>query len=264
MHKDKKVSVIIAAAGSGKRMGGGLNKQYIKLRNMPVLARSVRIFNEHETVDEIIITVRKGEEELCRQQITEPYGFKKVAKIIAGGRERQDSVRLALKELSSDSGIVLIHDGARPFVSRRVIDDVIEGCEAFGAAVPGIRLKDTVKTVNKSRRVSDREGINGSGSVEAEDQAEILTAAGTPDRELLRAVQTPQGFLTELILEAYENLLKDPMSVFTDDASLLEAMGRDVIITDGDENNIKITTPADIGIAELIMDTIGITDKTEF
>lgn len=254
MYKNKKVSVIIAAAGSGKRMGGGLNKQYIKLRDMPVLARSVKIFDEHVSVDEIVITVRKGDEEFCRQQIVTPYGFQKVIKIIAGGSERQDSVRQALKALSPDSGIVLIHDGARPFVSRRVIDDVIANCSDFGAAVPGIKLKDTVKNINKNRHGFAEEGINGFGGAEAEKQTEILTASGTPDRELLRAVQTPQGFLTELITEAYESLIGNPEDVFTDDASLLEAIGRDVIITEGDENNIKITTPADIGIAELIME----------
>ena len=232
MLRDKKISVIIAAAGSAKRMGGGLNKQYIVLDGMPVLARSVDVFERNPHVDEIVIVVKAGEEDRCRTEIVDAYGFKKVSCVMAGGSERQYSVRAALAALSPDCDYVLVHDGARPLVSDETVDAVIFACMETGAAIPAVQVKDTIKAVD--------------GGV----------VCGTPDRSSLRAVQTPQGFEKLLLVKAYELLDQDGGAVVTDDASLVEALGHPVCIVDGEEKNIKITTPADVKKAEIMMGEI--------
>lgn len=232
MLRDKKISVIIAAAGSAKRMGGGLNKQYIVLDGMPVLARSVDVFERNPHVDEIVIVVKAGEEDRCRTEIVDAYGFKKVSCVMAGGSERQYSVRAALAALSPDCDYVLVHDGARPLVSDETVDAVIFACMETGAAIPAVPVKDTIKAV--------ADGV----------------VCGTPDRSSLRAVQTPQGFEKPLLVKAYELLDQDGGAVVTDDASLVEALGHPVCIVDGEEKNIKITTPADVKKAEIMMGEI--------
>ena len=232
MLRDKKISVIIAAAGSAKRMGGGLNKQYIVLDGMPVLARSVDVFERNPHVDEIVIVVKAGEEDRCRSEIVDAYGFKKVSCVMAGGSERQYSVRAALAALSPDCDYVLVHDGARPLVSDETVDAVIFACMETGAAIPAVPVKDTIKAVD--------DGV----------------VCGTPDRSSLRAVQTPQGFEKPLLVKAYELLDQDGGAVVTDDASLVEALGHPVSIVDGEEKNIKITTPADVKKAEIMMGEI--------
>ncbi len=319
--KMDRISVIIAAAGSGRRMGSGINKQYIELSGMPVLARSVRAFELNPSVSEIVIAVRSGEEDMCRRRIVKPYGFTKVSAIVSGGDERQDSVRKALARLSADCGYVLIHDGARPLVPQRVIDQVIKCCMEYGAAVPAVEVKDTIKIIDSSgsgapgeaggtvysggfqaaseeedkvidlgmdarsnsrifgteggRRYFSRdaegddgvhEGVSvGSDDDHADNRQErvgcmgagidsVHMVAGTPDRSTLRAVQTPQGFERSLITEAYELAAQTPDVIFTDDASMVEAMGRKVAVTRGDEDNIKITASDDIRRAEMILE----------
>ncbi len=229
MYENKKVTAVIVAAGSARRMGG-IDKQYAELAGMPVLARSVAAFEDDPFVDDVIIVVRGGEEEKCRRDIVGKYGFKRVAAVIAGGAERQDSVKGALETVSDDR-LILIHDGARPLVSRAVIDAVIEGCAARGAAIPAVPVKDTVKQIT----------ISDSGAV----------VSSTPERSSLRAVQTPQGFDSALLKRAYDAC--GPETAVTDDASLVEAIGEPVYIVDGDEMNIKITTPSDLGRAEQLL-----------
>ena len=301
MYKDRKVTAVIVAAGSARRMGG-INKQYAELAGMPVLARSVAAFDNDPFVDEIVIVARGGEEDRCRRDIVEKYGFSRVSAVVPGGAERQDSVRAALgvvfggaagreagscdgevsdygggsaaaafgevsdggggcdaaafgevsdgaagREAGScggevsdggggrddgrDAGIVLVHDGARPLVPRTVIDAVIEGCAACGAAIPAIPVKDTIKQIH----------ISDSGAV----------VSSTPERSSLRAVQTPQGFDAVLLMRAYDAC--GPDTAVTDDASLVEALGVPVYIVNGDEMNIKITTPSDLGRAEQLL-----------
>lgn len=271
MYKNRKVTAIIVAAGSARRMGG-IDKQYAELAGMPVLARSVAAFENNPYVDDIIIVVRGGDEERCRCDIIKKYGFSRVVAVIAGGAERQDSVRAALElivgagDVSDESGgslsaaacigevsdrsggrndgrtgLVLVHDGARPLVSRRVIDAVIEGCDAFGAVVPAIQVKDTIKQVAASENNTGR-----------------LVVRSTPARSSLRAVQTPQGFDTALLKRAYDACAPD--TAVTDDASLVESLGEHVYIVEGDEMNIKITTPSDLSRAEqLLNDTASLT-----
>ncbi len=232
MYNNKKVAVIIAAAGSSRRMGG-LDKQYIELDGMPVLASSVKAFQMHEAVDEIVISVKKGEEMRCRLDIVEKYSFSKVSSVVAGGDERYYSVMKALDSVSRDSDLILIHDGARPFVTSELIGDIIEAADMFGAAVPGTNVVDTIKIV------------------------ENMKVSSTPRRESLRAIHTPQGFRASLIRKAYQTIAsrseKDPFSGITDDASVVEACGFDVAIVDDQLSNIKITTPDDVERALLMI-----------
>ena len=255
MYKNRKVTAVIVAAGSARRMGG-INKQYAELAGMPVLARSVAAFDNDPFVDEIVIVARSGEEDRCRRDIVEKYGFRRVSAVVPGGAERQDSVRAALgvvfggaagREAGScgvevsdggggrddgrDVGLVLVHDGARPLVPRTVIDAVIDGCAARGAAIPAVSVKDTIKQIH----LSDSRAV----------------VSFTPERSLLRAVQTPQGFDAALLMRAYDACAPD--TAVTDDASLVEALGSPVYIVDGDEMNIKITTPSDLGRAEQLL-----------
>ncbi|MBR5228854.1 MAG: 2-C-methyl-D-erythritol 4-phosphate cytidylyltransferase, partial [Firmicutes bacterium] len=254
MFKDKKISVIIAAAGSAKRMGGGLNKQYIVLDGMPVLARSVDVFERNPLVDEIVIVVKAGEEERCRSEIVEAYGFKKVSCVMAGGSERQYSVRAALAALDPECGYVLVHDGARPLVSDETVDAVIFTCIETGAAVPAVPVKDTIKEV-----ALDMAGAAPAGAgADVPDKVGGLVVLGTPDRSRLRAVQTPQGFEKALLDKAYGLLDGDDGVVVTDDASLVEALGHPVSVVEGEEKNIKITTPADVKKAEIMMGEVKV------
>lgn len=228
MYKEKKVSVIIAAAGSSSRMGG-INKQYIEIGGISVLARTVKAFERNAYTDEIIIAVRPGDEENCRQNVIEQYGIRKVNAVIEGGTERQYSVRKALEYISPDTQLVLVHDGARPFVTQRLIHDVIDAADANGAAVPCVSVKDTIKIVN--------DGL----------------VAETPDRSQLRAIQTPQGFSADLLRAAYDRVIGSEKRSVTDDASVVEAFGHEVAVVESDEGNFKITTQEDINRARAIV-----------
>ena len=229
MYEDRRVTAVIVAAGSARRMDG-IDKQFAELAGMSVLARSVLAFENDPFVDSIIIVVRRGTENKCRREIVEKYSFKRVVAVISGGAERHDSVRAALA-VAPRNGIILIHDGARPLVSRRIIDSVIENCAARGTAVPALPVKDTIKQTSRSGRTS------------------VVTS--TLNRSSLRAAQTPQGFDVDLLRKAYR--MCGPDTIVTDDASIVEASGEPVYIIDGDEINIKITTPRDLERAELFL-----------
>ena len=231
MYKNKKTAAVIVAAGSGRRMGGQINKQYIKLGDVPVLARSFRIFAKNPYIDTIVIAVKKDEEDRCLREAVASCDFPGQVKVIAGGAERYDSVIACLDALPDDTDYVLIHDGARPLASRALTDRVLEACSIHGAAIPGIPVKDTIKCLRS-------------------DTADPVIAQ-TPDRSLLRAVQTPQGFDLALLRQAYA-ALTDP-SGLTDDASAVEAAGIPVYIVEGEEMNIKITTPSDVTQAENLL-----------
>lgn len=225
----KKSAVIIAAAGSGKRMGGGISKLYRKIGGVPVLVRTLRAFCQHPHIDEIFIVTRAEDLEFCRKEIVEAYGINKVKAILSGGKERQDSIYSALLAVGEDIDYVLVQDGARPLVTAEVIDRVLEGLFRHSGAVPAVACKDTVK----------RRG-NGGFAVE------------TPDRSQLFSVQTPQGFHRELLLCAYRQAFAEEF-YGTDDAVLVERIGEKVYLVKGDYRNIKITTPEDISMAEAIL-----------
>ncbi|MBR2916419.1 MAG: 2-C-methyl-D-erythritol 2,4-cyclodiphosphate synthase [Clostridia bacterium] len=225
--KKFKCTAVIVAAGNSSRMESLGNKQFLRLLGMPVLARTIKAFEDASLVDDIIIVTK---ENLINdvQSIINEYKFKKVAQIIKGGDTRQESVCLGLSSVKEPC-LVAVHDGARPLITPKKIDEAITFANEKGNAVLGIPLSDTVKTV---------------------DESGIIT--GTPERKALRLIQTPQIFPLSLLKEAYKKARENNF-FGTDDSSLVERLGTDVHYIFGDYNNIKITTPEDILKAESIM-----------
>jgi 2-C-methyl-D-erythritol 4-phosphate cytidylyltransferase / 2-C-methyl-D-erythritol 2,4-cyclodiphosphate synthase len=226
MYQNKKITVIIAAAGSGKRMGSGISKQYIEIDGEMILERSLRAFCGHPYIDSICLAVRKEDICFCRDRWFSKPGFEKVAMIVPGGAERQDSVAAALEAVSAGerTDFVLVHDGARPFITAESISRLTEAAVCFRAAALGVPVKDTVKTA----------------------AGDYYT--GTPDRKTLFAVQTPQGFALDLLNAAYRKAAEDGFRG-TDDAQLAEHIGEKVRLVMGDYSNIKITTKEDLSSA---------------
>lgn len=235
MHKNNQptphAAAVIAAAGSGRRMNSGCNKQFIMLDGMPVLARTLMQFQKAELIDKIII-VAKEDEILTVHDLVREFNITKVTDIVPGGAERRDSVFCGLK-FAEVSDVTAIHDGARPFVSVEKINESILAANEYGAAALGVPVKDTVKAVNAENIVTQ-----------------------TPDRDTLRLIQTPQSFRTELILKAYAHAQQTGFSG-TDDCSVAENMNIPVKIIGGEYTNIKITTPEDIPFAKAILSHIG-------
>ena len=221
------ISAIILAGGKGKRMGAKISKQYIELNGKPILCYTLKRFVDCEGIDKIILVLPKDEIEYCNKEILEKYSLK-VDMIVEGGKERQDSVYNALQKIN-DSEIVLIHDGARAFVSERVIKDGIKYAKIYGAAAPGVMPKDTIKVV-------DENGFSDS----------------TPDRSKLLAIQTPQTFKLEIIKECHEKVKENNISV-TDDTMVVEMYNNKVYLYNGEYTNIKVTTPEDLILAERLI-----------
>lgn len=215
------VSAIVVSAGTGQRLGE--DKTFLQLGGRPLIAWCMDTLQGSGTINEIILVLHKDNIEAGRKLVAS-NGWSKVVSVCAGGRLRQDSVKNGLAEVNS-CDYVLVHDGARPFLSAKLVDDGIEAVRQTGAAVAAVPLKDTVKQVD------------GDGLV-----------TGTPERALLRAVQTPQVFRTDILKEAYLALTGE----FTDDAAVVEQAGYKVKLYPGDYRNIKITTREDLVLAELI------------
>jgi len=227
-----KACAVILAAGKGERMGAGKNKQFIEIKGRPVLYHTLKAFSRCSAIDKIVLVCARDEIEYCRSEIIEKYSFVKVAGIAEGGTERQDSVRSGLKA-AGDCEVVLIHDGARPFVTDGIIEEGIRCAEKHGACACGVTPKDTIK-------------IKGPGGF----------SEGTPDRDTLFSVQTPQCFKKELIDGCYDKL-SDLQIRFTDDTSVAEHFGYKVFLYPGSYSNIKITTPEDLPVAENILAKIN-------
>lgn len=225
-------AAIVLAAGQGKRMQSAVAKQFLLLNNEPVVCHSLRAFEESD-VETIILVTGSDEIEYCREEIVKKYGFKKVSAIVAGGKERYHSVYEGLCALSgvlAADGIVLIHDGARPMITQEIISRTIEAAKEHGACVAAMPVKDTIK-------VADADGF----------------AAATLDRSTLWQVQTPQTFRYDLVFGAYKKLLSDEayQKGITDDAMVVESMcGGSVKLVEGSYENIKVTTPEDMIVAE--------------
>lgn len=221
---------IIMAAGRGKRMKADINKQFIHLKDKPILSYTVDKFQENSSIDEIIIVASPDEIDFCRSEIVYKYRFTKVRKVIAGGKERQNSVLNGLMS-AKGSDIVLIHDGARPFVSECMIDEGVKYAGIYGGAACGVTPKDTIKVRN----------IDG-------------FSKQTVDRNKLFCVQTPQCFKYEEILKAHI-YAKENNIIATDDTMIFEMLGNKVYLYKGSYNNIKITTPEDLYSAEKLVDS---------
>ena len=221
----KKCGAVIVAAGTASRMGG-IDKVMAELKGEPMIRRTVRNFQECDAISEIVIVTR---EDLILPITNLCKDMGKVVAVVAGGKSRQESVHLGLNALSDKVKLVAVHDGARPLITWQVIDRVVRGANTYGAAAPAIPVKDTIKVVQ--------------GGV----------VVNTPDRATLRAVQTPQVFDFDLLRGALKKAEQDGAQV-TDDCSAVELMGMSVKIVEGDERNIKVTTPMDLKIAEMLLE----------
>ncbi len=223
------VAVIIPAAGSGRRFGGTLPKQYIELAGMPVLAHTLLAFQKAASVDTIVVAAHPDFVDRI-WEIADTCGISKLGACVEGGAERQHSiVNALLVESVRACDIVLVHDAVRPFVDEPFISSIVDAARRYGAAVPGLVPKETIKEVDAGH-----------------------TVVRTHDRPMLRAVQTPQGFRRELLDTAYRQAI-DAGFLGTDDASVVEYAGYPVHVAEGRGENIKITTPVDMKLAELLI-----------
>ena len=223
--KLKYCGAVIVAAGSASRMGG-IDKVMANLGGEPMIVRTVRAFQNCDAIQEIVVVTRPDLMQsimgLCRN-------FSKVTAIVAGGKDRPESVELGLNALSAKVKLAAIQDGARPLVTDAVIDRTVRAAHSYGAAAPAIPVKDTIKTVQ--------------GGV----------VINTPDRSTLQAVQTPQVFDFDILRGALKKARQEKTAI-TDDCSAVENMGFSVKIVEGDERNIKITTPMDLKIAQMLLE----------
>ena len=223
------ISAIILAGGKGKRMNSSISKQFIEIKGKPIIYYTIKKFNDNKNIDNIILVLSSEEIEYFKKNILNKYDIK-VDKIVVGGAERQDSVYNGLKSLeNSETDIVLIHDGARPFISDRIIDEGIKYATIYGASAPGVMPKDTIK-------IKDENNFS----------------LNTPNRETLVSIQTPQVFKFNEILECHRKVKIDKL-VVTDDTMVVEKYGYSVYLYDGEYTNIKVTTPEDLILAERLI-----------
>lgn len=229
-----KCTAIILAAGQGKRMKTKVQKQFLMLQGKPLLYYSLACFQKSDEIQEIVVVTGKESIDYCRSEIIEKYGFTKVKSIAEGGKERYDSVYAGLEACSADTDYVFIHDGARPFVTEDIIKRTKEVAVTYQACIAGMPSKDTVKIIDENNMVS-----------------------ATPERSRVWSVQTPQVFLYSLIKEAHDTARSVSMQGITDDAMVVEQYkNTPVHIVEGAYENIKITTPEDILVAEKILKKI--------
>lgn len=231
MQKNLRSAAVVLAAGRGLRMESDIHKQYMLLGGERVIRYSLEAF-EKSPVDDIILVVGPDETELGAQIVRE-YGLTKVRKIVPGGKERYHSVHAGLKALDESCGIVLIHDGARPFITQEIIGRCLKDAETYGACVAAVPAKDTVKIADSERFVKE-----------------------TPRRDRVWQMQTPQAFEYRLVRGAYDRLEAEGPGgrVITDDAMVVEAFAsHPVYLTEGSYQNIKLTTPDDMVIADAFL-----------
>lgn len=221
----KRCGAVIVAAGSASRMGG-IDKVMAPLRGEPVILRTARVFQETDAIREIVIVTR---EDLIMPVSDLCAGLDKVKAVVVGGGSRQESVWLGLNALSKGMELAAIQDGARPLVTPALIDRTVRAAHSYGAAAPAIPVKDTIK-------------VEKSGLIES-----------TPDRSTLRTVQTPQVFDFDLLRGALQKARNDGAEV-TDDCSAVERLGMKIRLVEGEERNLKVTTPLDLKIAELLLE----------
>lgn len=225
--------VIIVAAGKGVRMHSREKKQYLKLDKVPVLTRTIAVFDSHEKISDIILVLPEADRAFCMDSLIEPYGIQTPIHLVDGGATRQESVFNGLEKAcdlsqETNTSLVLIHDGVRPLVDGALIDDCIAKAVINGACIPAVKITDTVKIVEGTQ------------------------ISKTLDRELLFLAQTPQVFRLDLIFKAYIHARGDSFSG-TDDASIMEYAGLPVFITKGSLSNIKLTTPEDLSLARYFL-----------
>jgi len=225
-----KTVAVIPAAGAGLRMGGGTAKQFLEMDGKPILALTLEKFQNCQAIDGIILVAPPDDLESCKRTIIDRYGLTKVFKVIAGGDRRQDSVRLGIEASGGEYGLIVIHDGVRPFIETDLIELAIVAAMKDRAVITALPAKDTVKKVGESGFVLE-----------------------TYERKSLWLVQTPQVFRYEDIIAAHRRALLEQWDDVTDDASLIEKMGIPVKVILGSEYNIKVTTPQDMELARYLL-----------
>lgn len=219
------IVAVIVAAGEGLRMHAPQRKQYLHLDSQPILVRTLEVFEKSNTIDRLILVAPESELDYCRREIVGPSRLSTPVTMVAGGRRRQDSVYNGLKSIEDQEAVVLIHDGVRPLLTEELIHACIAGAEKWYACIPAVPVTDTLKRTDSAGRIRQ-----------------------TVDRKGLYAAQTPQAFKLSVILAAHEAGREDGGQA-TDDASLVEAMGRPVHIIPGERENLKITTTEDLDLA---------------
>ena len=230
-----KTTAIVLAGGSGKRMNSTVKKQFLEIDGRPLLYYSLKAF-EDSFIDEVILVASEEDKGYCQKEIIEKYGFKKIRKIVPGGKERYHSVTNGVMA-AENCDYIFIHDGARPFVTQDMLERLLEAVQCCEACVAGMPVKDTIK-------IADSEGFISS----------------TPRRDLVWMIQTPQVFSYSMIKKAYELLLKEEKDLIekgisiTDDAMVVETLlGEKVKLVEGSYKNIKVTTPEDISVSEVFL-----------
>lgn len=223
-----RVAAVIPAAGAGLRMGCKVPKQFLEIDGRPLLALTLEAFENCASVDAVVLVVPPAEVDYCRRAVVQRYSFKKVAAVVAGGQTRHDSVRLGMAAAGNEFEMLVVHDGVRPLVKSLLIERVIEAARISGAAIAAIPARDTVKEVV--------EGV----------------VAKTYKRENVWLAQTPQAFRYPVLVDAHARSGFENSGGPTDDASLVERAGGTVVVVPGDEENIKVTTPRDIGLVKFL------------
>lgn len=226
-----KAVAVVTAAGAGERMGTAVAKQFLEIDGRPLLAVTLEKFQHCPEIEGIVVVVPSDAVEYCRTGIIEPQGLTKVVKVVAGGARRQDSVRKGLEASGGSYGLVVIHDGVRPFVDIGLIGRAVEAARRWGAVITALPARETVKQV-------DEDGL----------------VRGTIDRRHVWMVQTPQVFPYEDIIKAHRRAQEEAWDDVTDDAMLMERMGIPVKVIEGMEDNIKVTTPRDLALARFILE----------
>jgi len=225
----KRVVAVVPAAGKGLRMGGTVPKQFLSLGGEPIVVHSLRALQSAACIHEIILAVPSVDLDYCRNDLVVRYGFSKVTKVVPGGLERQDSVRLALEHVSEKTEIVLVHDAVRPFVTVSMIEDVVVAAREHGGAIIALPMRDTVKQVGADHVIHR-----------------------TVDRQPLWLAQTPQAFRMDWLRDAHRKAHAEGVHA-TDDAFLFEWVGHPVVVVEGSGENIKVTRPEDMVIGEAIL-----------
>lgn len=225
-----KATAIIVAAGEGRRVGAGINKVYLPIGGRALLLRTLDQFFRAKRINNLIVVIAKQDLGRCQSLFrNDPHARQQSWILQTGGSSRQKSVARGLEKVSSDCDVVVIHDGARPFVGPQLIDRVIEEASALKAVVVGVPVRDTIKVISEDRQI-----------------------LSTPARDCLWEIQTPQAFERSLICEAHEAAQRNEQEA-TDDATLVERLGKPVYLIDGERTNIKITLPEDLLFAEALV-----------
>lgn len=226
---NSKISVLIPAAGHGKRMKSSVKKPYLMLGEKPILSHTIDRFEQNTVVDEIYVIVDESDFQVCHDEVIKPFHYRKIGGLVPGGETRQESVFNGLRALSDDVDFVVVHDGVRPFIDDDIMFGCLEATEEFGAAISAVPVKETIKVADAH-----------------------LLIDHTPQRDRLWRVQTPQVFRKSILIAAHENAIQNGISA-PDDAALVEELGLPVKLVMGSYQNLKLTTQEDLRFAETLL-----------